>query len=115
VQTFVKQRATETGDITFNTPAIDVSGMPLLTHELIVYDINGSTPDITVTPQTSSDLQTWKDIGGTALNLTAAGSVIQPSRAATVPYSRYVRYKIVISGTVTSIEYSLVLNQFASS
>lgn len=114
MQYFVKQRATETGDITFYTPAIDVDGMPFLTHELIVYSIAGSTPDFSVALQTSSDLLTWTAVG-TGLSRTSAGADIQATLASQYPYSRYVRYEITIGGTITSVEYSLILNTYASS
>jgi hypothetical protein len=114
-QIFVKQRATETGDITFATPATDVSGMPLLTHELVVYALAGATPDVTVTVETSSDMLTWTPVG-TPLNVTGTPDTdLASTRASQNPYSRYIRYEIVISGSVTSVEYSLVLNTFPSS
>jgi len=115
VQHSVKQRATETGDITFDTPALDVSGQPLLVGELIVYSIAGTSPDITVTLETSSDLMTWSAVPTFQVDRNTAGSKLASAKASDAPYGRYVRCHIVISGTLTSIEYSLVLNTFASS
>jgi hypothetical protein len=115
MQIFVKQRATETGDITLHTPAIEVADMPLLTHELIGYSFAGTSPDITVNLETSSDMLTWTGVG-TALNVTSADPTdLKATVASSTPYSRYVRYEIVISGSVTAVEYSLILNTFASS
>ena len=118
MQTFVKQHATETGDITFETPPIDVEGYPLLTHELIVHSIAGTSPQISAQLQTSSDLGTWSDVdSGIVLTRTTAGvarNAVSARETATA-YARYVRYEITISGTITSVEYSLVLNTFASS
>ena len=56
MQYFVKQRASETGDITIHTPAVDVGGMPLVSFELIVYSIAGGGT-ITITMESSNDLE----------------------------------------------------------
>ena len=61
-QHFVKQRATETGDIEFYTPAIDVVGVPQLTFELITYRLQGTTPQIVAQLQTTSDMETFSDV-----------------------------------------------------
>ena len=116
MQTFVKQRATETGDLTgFKTPAIDVGGMPLLVSELIVYTIAGSTPQITATMQTSNDLATWSGLTGSDATRTSAGADRKAIRADTAPYGKYIRFEIEITGSVTEVEYSLVLNTYMSS
>ena len=115
MQYFVKQRATETGDVTMNTPAIDVSGMALLVFELIVYRIAGTTEQITAQLQSSNDMDTWTNVTGADATLAVAGSDFDSARVHDRPYGRYVRFEITISGTVTEIEYSLVLNTYQSS
>jgi len=115
VQYFVKQRATETGDVTMNTPAIDVGDNPLLVFELIAYRIAGTSEQITAQLQSSNDMDTWADVIGADATLAVAGSDFDSARAFERPYGRYVRFEIVISGTVTEIEYSLVLNTYPSS
>ena len=115
VQTFIKQRATETGDVGFRTPAVDVEGFPLLSIELIVYTLLGTTPSITATMQTSNDLESWESVSNTDVSLSATGQDRVAVDLKTDPYGRYVRWLITISGTTTSIEYSLVLNTYASS
>ena len=115
MQIFVKQRATETGDITFDTPAIDVSGQSLLITELIVYSIAGTSPQFLAQLESSNDLLTWSNVTGVQLDLTAAGSDVEPAKASDRPYGRYVRFRVAITGTLTSVEYSLVLNTHASS
>ena len=114
MQYFVKQRATETGDITTHTPAIDVSGASLLVTELIIYSIAATGPSVVVDVETSNDLETWATIGS-QIEGNAAGSVRMASAASVKAYGKYVRFLIVISGTTTELEYSLVLNTHASS
>jgi len=115
MQYFVKQRATETGDVTMNTPAIDVDGVPQLTFELIVYRITGTTEQIVGQLQSSNDMETWTDISGADVTRAATGSDTDQANAKDRPYGRYVRFKITISGSITEIEYSLILNTFPSS
>ena len=115
MQHFVKQRATETGDIEFYTPAIDVVGVPQLTFELITYRLQGTTPQIVAQLQTSSDLETFGNVSGADVTLATTDTDIDQANAKDRPYSRYVRFKITISGSVTEIEYSLVLNTYPSS
>lgn len=115
MQYFVKQRVTETGDVTMNTPAIDVDGVPQLTFELIVYRITGTTEQIVGQLQSSNDMETWTDISGADVTRAATGSDTDQANAKDRPYGRYVRFKITISGSITEIEYSLILNTFPSS
>ena len=115
MQHFVKQRATETGDIEFYTPAIDVVGVPQLTFELITYRLQGTTPQIVAQLQTSSDLETFGHVSGADVTLATTDTDIDQANAKDRPYSRYVRFKITVSGSVTEIEYSLVLNTYPSS
>jgi hypothetical protein len=58
---------------------------------------------------------TWTGVG-TALDITPGDPTdLEATLASSTPFSRYVRYEIVVSGTVTSVEYSLILNTFPSS
>lgn len=117
MQQFIKQRATETGDISFVTPAIDVAGIPLIATELVVFDLQGTTPSIAVQVQGSNDLETWTDNGGTGATIsrTSVGTDSGAVQASANPYGRYIRYKIDITGTTTRVFYSLVLNTYQSS
>lgn len=117
MQIFVKQRATETGDINFSTPAIDVQGVSLLVTELIAYSMAGGGGEaISAQLQASSDLDTWTDVTGALVTVTTgAGTDIDATLASASPYGRYVRFNIVVTGNMSSVEYSLVLNTHASS
>jgi len=117
MQIFVKQRATETGDIDHSTSAIDVGGSSLLVTELIVYVLaGGGSQTVGVAMQTSNDLETWSDVTGSALTVAITpGTDMHATLASGEPFSRYVRFNIVIAGSTTSVEYSLVLNTHASS
>lgn len=116
MQYWIKQRATETGDITFDTPAIDVEGMPLLVFELIVYSIaGGGSEQIVAQLETGSDLLTWGTVPAADVTLAAADSIRNVAHATDRPYSRYVRFHVEITGSVTGIEYSLILDTYASS
>lgn len=116
MQIFVKQHATETGDISFDTPAIDVDGMPLLVFELIVYRIaGGGSESITAQLQSSNDLQSWDNVASADVTLNAAGQDRDIAHITTRPYGKYVNFTIGIATGVTEIEYSLVLNTYASS
>ena len=113
MQYFVKQRATETGDVTFETPAIDVEGMPLLVFELVTYELNGGG-SYTAQLQTSNDLETWSDVTGSSATGAAVGSAFADAHITSRPYGKYVRFQLAMS-SVTSLSYSLVLNTYHSS
>lgn len=116
MQIFVKQHATETGDISFDTRGIDVDGIPLLGIELIVYGIaGGGSEQITAQLITSNDGQNWDNVTGAEVTLAATGQDRDIAHMVTRPYGRYVGFAIAITGSVTSVEYSLVLNTYASS
>lgn len=115
MQYWVKQRATETGDISYKTPWIDVEGMPLLVFELIVYTITGSSENVVAQLETSNDMETSDNVSGADVTLGATGQDRDIAHITTRPYGRYVRFAIAITGTVTELEYSLVLSTYASS
>ena len=115
MQHWIKQRATENGDIGFQTPAIDVSGQALLVTEIIVYNLAGSALDIAIQIQSSNDLQTWTNLAAAGSdNLAAVGATSLGTPATSGLYGRYIRYAVTISGTTSSIQYSIVLNTFPS-
>jgi len=116
MQTFVKQREVISGVVSFETPPVDVSDYPLLTTELIAHQLTGTAPVLKAILQTSGDLETWTLVGSAAdAEVNAAGASYAAASAAALPYGRYVRYTIDLTGTSPFAEYSLILNTFASS
>ena len=115
MQQFIKQRATLEGAITFETAAVDVSGASLLVHMLIVHGIGGTSPSLTLQPETSDDLEVWSPFG-TSIALSATGQQPESDDVKSQPYGRYIRYKVTFAGTGNpNVTYSIVLNTHQSS
>ena len=114
MQYMMQNRVTHTQAADFQTPYIDVSDSPLLTLNAIVYSNGGTSPVASVTLQTSDDLETWVNVGS-ALAISAVGSELRAFAAHTLPYGRYVRLSIDITGTDPIVTYSVALNTFQSS
>ena len=115
MQQFIKQREVLTAGYVCFSPPIDVGGMPLLVTELIVYSITGTSPVLATQLQSCGDLESWQDAPGADTSLAAVGSDLDATRADTVPYGQYIRYKISLTGTTPMCEYSLILNTYQSS
>jgi len=115
MQQFVKQRETIYGQAVIVTPPIDVAEIPLISTELIMYSVTGTSPNLSALLQSSGDLETWTAVGSTDNALGAQGADFQVAKADTTPYGRYIRYVITLAGTTPQCEYSLILNTFPSS
>jgi hypothetical protein len=113
MQVIFKNRETLTGVVTVYTTPVDVSNMPLLTATLIVYAISGTTPFLAVQLQTSEDLETWDDVGG-SFNLGVAGADKRAFLADTAVYGRYIRAQLALTGTNPLVNFSLYMNMFPS-
>ena len=114
MQYMMQNRVTHTQATTFQTPYIDISDVAMITLNVILYSFTGTGPSVTVTLETSDDLEVWVAVGTPVANA-ALGSVLGTVDAKTSPYGRYARLSIVIGGTTPTVTYSVALNTFPSS
>jgi hypothetical protein len=114
MQYMMQNRVAQTQVITYETPYVDLGEAPMLTLDLTIYSITGTSPQVSVTLQSSDDLQTWTDIGS-SVNGSSTGSTYGAVQALTNPYGKYGRVKIAITGTDPTANFSVALNTFPSS
>lgn len=115
MQLVVKDRETLNGVVTVHSRALDVSEAPLLVATLTTHSMTGTTPELEIQLETSENLEDWASVGS-SLNLTTADTTLSAFAAATIPYGRYVRAKIQLTGSDALLTvYSLWINTFPSS
>jgi hypothetical protein len=80
-----------------NSPSVDVgSASGLRSISVVTAAVGGTTPSLTIQPQTSPDNSTWSSIGAPYTAITANGTVAKPALA---PLDRYFRLNYVVTGT----------------
>jgi len=114
MQQFIKQRHTLEGEITFETPAVDLGDVAFFIGNLIVYTITGAAASLSIQAQTSDDLDTWTNVGSPFAGSTA-GSTRAAVDAKSDLFGRYVRFELAFTGTTPTVSYSLVINTHHSS
>lgn len=80
-----------------NSPAVEVgSAANLRGISVVTAAVGGTTPSLTIQPQTSPDNSTWSSLGSAYTAITANGTVAKPVLG---PLERYFRLNYVVTGT----------------
>jgi hypothetical protein len=84
-----------------NSPSVDVGSAAVLRGAVITASaVGGTTPSLTIQPQTSPDNTNWTNVGTAFAALTANGS----TAAKTVgPLDRYFRLNYTVTGTTPTL------------
>jgi hypothetical protein len=84
-----------------NSPSVDVGSSAVLRGVTVTASaVGGTTPSLTIQPQTSPDNSTWTAVGSAWTAITANGT----SAARTVgPLDRYFRLNYVVTGTTPTL------------
>jgi hypothetical protein len=106
---------TSVGGQTIVLPAVvDVSDLPLLNFTGARYLLGGTNPSIVAQLETSDDLDTWAQVGS-GINLAPDPYTLVVVTAKNDPYGRYLRAKLIITGTDVMVSFSLWIETFRSS
>jgi hypothetical protein len=82
---------------TGNSPAVDVGQAGVLRGlSVTAAAVGGTTPSLTIQPQTSPDNSTWTNFGSQYSAITANGTAAHP---AITPLERYFRLAYTVTGT----------------
>lgn len=80
-----------------NSPAVDIGSASVLRSIAVVTAaVGGTTPSLTIQPQTSVDGTTWTSVGSAWTAITANGSTTKPLLS---PLERYFRLNYTVTGT----------------
>ena len=97
--------------VVFESLPVDVSGMAMLVLGVTVHAISGTTPQLSAQLQTSTDLETWADVGS-PVDVTATGWSGGAVVASSTPYGRYVRVEYTVTGSGPLVNATVAINVF---
>ncbi len=96
-----------------STNWVSVEGTSLIVPSVNVYAVDGTSPNLSVTFETSEDGgETIEEISGPTLSLGVAGRDAVSIDASVGKYGSHIRAVVTISGTTPVFEYALFLGTF---